>query len=298
MKWLAPTLLASILAAIAYCLSAQIILVPFATVLILMLLARSYWSHSQPYDRAKVVRVEDVSIPQLLKQFDPNVDAYAMMSSAVYRDDDYAQANEKQLKEDGWTLVEEAPQRSLYWHIWSKEKLAVVVFRGTRFKNPSDWCANLRWILRWLPPPDHFGQLLADKDWKDRLSRFDRVVAVGHSLGGGLAQCFLYGVDCGEFENRSKCKEVVSFNGSPVTAYRSVNQAIRDRNTEGARVLRIHEHREALAFIRGLLREFYPQGGSNPQITEVSCATAQGLTAIGRHGIDRLASAFRGVRRE
>jgi pimeloyl-ACP methyl ester carboxylesterase len=140
-----------------------------------------------------------------------------------------------------------------------------VAFRGTDFKSPADWHANLRWFL---PGRDQYDVLaervtdvireskqmadlrLADdlaKEGRSRLNPGWQIVATGHSLGGGLAQMFAY--------KSSEVNGAVAFDPSPVTAFTS---CVADHEVNcNVPVWRVYERGEVLSYVRAVTRLFY-----------------------------------------
>jgi len=97
----------------------------------------------------------------------------------------------------------------------SQPREIAVIFEGTDFAEMPDWEANARWFLRFVPGyedqytltarlvAEEFHQRLASAPNRYTVSPNDevlrhssgdpiRIVSVGHSLGGGLAQHFAY----------------------------------------------------------------------------------------------------------
>ncbi len=138
-------------------------------------------------------------------------------------------------------------------------------FRGTDFKSPADWHANLRWFL---PGRDQYDELaervpqviaeskaLADRQLHDDLAAEGRsrlnpgwqIVATGHSLGGGLAQMFAY--------KSAEVNGAVAFDPSPVTAFTS---CVADHEVNcNVPVWRVYERGEILSYVRAVTRLFY-----------------------------------------
>ena len=88
--------------------------------------------------------------------------------------------------------------------IWARKGVrcpeAVIAFRGTVGGNKGDWESNFHWILRAFPiydqyeqVRDHVGDFIGHIE-RDSCYRkgATEIIAVGHSLGGGLAQLAAY----------------------------------------------------------------------------------------------------------
>ena len=105
---------------------------------------------------------------------------------------------------------------------------SVVAFRGTVGGNKGDWESNFHWILRAFPIYDQYDQV------RDHVGDFighiesdpcyrrgpTQITAVGHSLGGGLAQLAAY--------SDPRIRRVYAFDPSMVTGYYSVDPSNRE----------------------------------------------------------------------
>lgn len=104
-------------------------------------------------------------------------------------------------------------------------------------------------------------------------------VAVGHSLGGGLAQQAAYA--------HLDIRTVYAFDPSPVTGFRSVAKATREANSQGLTIYRAFEHGEILAYARYLLKIARALSEANPRIIEARFNLNQGATWAG-HILERI----------
>lgn len=174
-------------------------------------------------------------------------------------------------------LKERLHDASMHVEIWENlidDPQIVIAFEGTVFTSRDHWKANLRWFLRFLPRyEDHytiaakaiaeaFHKVVAASPHKyaydpssSSLKLLDgrnvRIVATGHSLGGGLAQQFAYAfVQPATPPAGPKVSEVFAFDPSPVTGWFSTANPPRDYNAKGLRINRVFEHGEILAYLR------------------------------------------------
>ncbi|TKB58827.1 MAG: hypothetical protein E8D49_10540 [Nitrospira sp.] len=173
-------------------------------------------------------------------------------------------------------LLEKLSSSGLYVDVWEREeqpKAIAVVFEGTNFTSMSDWRANLRWFLRFLPSFEDQYTIAADevaRELYERLAtnpaRYEikvgnaqllsasgdpiKLVATGHSLGGGLAQHFAYAFQQPFASGGPKVSEVFAFDASPVTGWSVVPRGIRSCNAHNLRINRVFEHGEILALVR------------------------------------------------
>jgi hypothetical protein len=188
------------------------------------------------------------------------------------------------------------PLSGLGVQIWVRKgavcREAVVAFRGTDGQSADDWLSNLRWLLRLLPLYDQYEQV--QDHTPDFIRTIERdpcfakgrtkIVAVGHSLGGGLAQQMSY-------MDRA-VRRVFAFDPSFVTG--SNDRHVVDnweKNTKGLVIERIYEHGEILAYPRFLLRHVLPATACNPQIRSIRFNTLHG-TGVAQHNLAAMATSF------
>lgn len=186
----------------------------------------------------------------------------------------------------GWTawtdfptkdLADRSEKAKLFFSVWefhsgdrnSAATELAIVFRGTQADQRQDWFSNARWFIpTWLRGEDQyvvtrdsvskeFASEIRRRITDGSLSQNVKVTAVGHSLGGGLAQQLAYAMPAADTTN-GNLKTVISFNSSPVTGWFSTPNPPRDDNTKGLVVDRIFEHGEALSYIRMLINQVIP----------------------------------------
>lgn len=173
----------------------------------------------------------------------------------------------------------------LGFQIWRHKRCGgevVIAFRGTNFHELDDWQSNLHWLTRLTALRDQYEQVRAHIGWiVDKVvgnCPNTEVVAVGHSLGGGLAQLAAY--------TDRRIRSVYAFDPSFVTGSSDhpVQSAI---NSRGHRVERVYEHGEILAYLRFLQRQFDPQSVCDPQIRTVRFNLGRG-SILAQHSMSAL----------
>ncbi|MBO3273649.1 lipase family protein [Pseudomonas schmalbachii] len=166
-------------------------------------------------------------------------------------------------------LARQAETPSLFFSVWEHRTApgiegiseVAIVFRGTQADQYQDWISNGRWFIpSWLRREDQyditrdyvskaFEAEIRNRIQQGKLPPTVSIVAIGHSLGGGLAQQLAYALPQSKV-NPVRVQKVIAFNSSPVTGYRSTPNPPRKHNAEGLEIDRIFEHGEALAYIR------------------------------------------------
>lgn len=155
-------------------------------------------------------------------------------------------------------------------NVWSNAntKTVIVAFGGTA--SLKDMGANARWFLP-FGAPDAYVALTEVympafiTAYKTRANRSDgawlntaRVVSTGHSLGGGLAQRFVYSLN--PAVGIPSVKDVYAFNPSPVSGKRGAPFPMQ---AEGLTIYRIYNRGEILAGIRSILQWGNPGNSRN-----------------------------------
>lgn len=157
---------------------------------------------------------------------------------------------------------------------------AVVVFRGTVATSFDDWIANFHWFHRLTPIDDYYDQARDNIGTvvaiAERQGCAGRIIAVGHSLGGGLAQHVAYA--------NPKIRTVYAFDPSFVIGSTDFNLLGLPIHREGRKFDYVYEHGEILAFLRFFGRLFHPYEACNPRIRTVRFNTLTG-SIINQHRI-------------
>jgi len=180
------------------------------------------------------------------------------------------------------------PVGGLGVQVWARKGArcpeAVVAFRGTVGGNKGDWESNFHWILRAFPIYDQYDQVRDHVgDFIEHIEREKcyragptQITAVGHSLGGGLAQLAAY--------SDPRIRRVYAFDPSIVTGYYSVDPFHRDQNVKGLRMERVYEHGEILAYGRYIIRQFIPLSPCDPRVVSVRFNVIHG-SPIAQHSL-------------
>jgi hypothetical protein len=178
------------------------------------------------------------------------------------------------------TAGQTEPVGGLGVQIWARKgptcPEAIIAFRGTVGGDKGDWESNFHWILRAFPVydqyyqvRDHIGDFIGHIE-RDKCYRagVTEITAVGHSLGGGLAQLAAY--------SDPRIRRVYAFDPSMVTGYYSVNPPDRDRIVQGLRIERVYEFGEVLAYGRLIMLHYIPLSPCNPRVVSVRFRVFQG----------------------
>lgn len=222
---------------------------------------------AQHRDTVRIRRGRHADVTEPAQPWARRLQDYAALAAIVYRDG----ASDRISVPQGWSRSTDPSDTvdshtGLYFEVWEHAHETAVVFRGTQFLEWRDWWSNARWLTRFLPIGlDQYtfvAQCIADVVRRARARRPGvAMVAVGHSLGGGLAQHAAYA--------HPDIKRVVAFDPSPVTGFRSISRAARDRNKVGVFIERVYEAGEILSFVRGAIRGLLSLSTADPEIVEV-----------------------------
>lgn len=222
--------------------------------------------------------------------------------------------------------------------IWVKQSqyrlpTVAVVFRGTRpasltdWKSwkPSylDWRANLRFIFEWVfRCKTHYTVIRTDvfktavrssldkllKQWRtdqpDKTIDSFRIVAVGHSLGAGLAEYFAYEFEFSESTNSESTtlenkqivqlsvEEVFAFDSSPISGRLFPKTGLWEKNAKKMIIHQAFERGEALAYLRFLLKPLYRRFVEFPTVFTSRFNFTKSLAPMAGHSMPRLAEAL------
>jgi len=200
-------------------------------------------------------------------------------------------------------LAKRAEDAKLFFSVWelrsgtgpASVSEVAIVFRGTEADQKQDWFSNARWFIpTWLRGEDQyditrdwvsraFEAELQDRIRQGKLPATVKVVAVGHSLGGGLAQQLAYAMPRSAPHPISIAK-VIAFNSSPVTGWFSTANPPRDENTKGLEIDRIFEHGEALAYIRMPINIIVPPQNRDSAVRDLRFELENTAGGIKNHG--------------
>lgn len=198
--------------------------------------------------------------------------------------------------------IAHAEDTGLYVEVMQNKDRIAIVFRGTEFTSWRDWKSNLRWfrIAHLLPfvkdqytvTAETIGKEFVDAVIEKQLQEC-RIIATGHSLGGGLAQHLAYSLPStntksGEYVRVGK---VYAFDPSPVTGWSTAGPRKHD-NVKGLNIDRAFEHGEALAYIRLLISYIYPPPALEPSVREIRFNVVETSNPFKNHSMRLLAVAL------
>lgn len=169
-----------------------------------------------------------------------------------------------------------------------------IVLRGTNFTEWGDWYSSARWITRFnLLTVDQYQQTraLVEQLVPELQHKFGpdvEIIAVGHSLGGGLAQHAGY--------TSAGVTKVYAFASSPVVDHRNFGTNNNKDNRRGMEIYRITESGEILAGSQWIHRNTAGLSKQHPKTTELLYSFRQGFykrdttgdDTISQHGVRQL----------
>jgi hypothetical protein len=154
----------------------------------------------------------------------------------------------------------------------------VIAFRGVKSMDPSDW-SYLRWLLPRLDENESMQARVEDIATKTGCRRAGtKIIAVGHSLGGGLAEETAYA--------NGRIRYVYAFDAFPVAGFVTPDSSVRARNKIGLGIDNVYEAGEILAIPRFLLKGLGTS--SNPRIRTVQFNLVPLGLPTEKHRIDTL----------
>jgi hypothetical protein len=174
----------------------------------------------------------------------------------------------------------------LQYQVWRRRDCseAVIAFRGSDAGDAGDWISNFRWFIT-RPIFDQYDQVQqAIPGIIDKLTsagcRPRRIIATGHSLGGGLSQHVAYA--------DRRIDYVYAFDPSPVTGFFTVPLPARMAAAEKLGIDRVYEAGEVLSLPRYLVSGVFPTSPCRPRVRIVRFATVTAPSLIERHRIANL----------
>ena len=196
----------------------------------------------------------------------------------------------------------------LTYEVWQRDAQRdirdyVIVYRGTNMRSKGDWCANLRPFGLCRDQASQFDQvraltpaLLREINARAKADgKTPNVIAVGHSLGGALAQKAAYTSDDIDL--------VFAFNASPVLGYLDDEELSGNiSGRKGLTIFRIFEAGEILAPVRAVINSVKPLSAEDPQVIILRYSLHSGLYPfvglIENHNMVELACGLREVEQE
>jgi pimeloyl-ACP methyl ester carboxylesterase len=211
----------------------------------------------------------------------------------------------------GPNLAKKAEKAKLFFSVWehrtgkgsSDVSEVAIVFRGTEGDQRQDWESNARWFIptklrgedQYDITRDIVARVFEDEIQtrirQHRLPPDVKVVALGHSLGGGLAQQLAYAMPRSS-EHLIKVSKVVAFNSSPVTGWLSTQNPPRDENTHGLEIDRVFEHGEALAYVRLVINMIVPPQKRDSHVRDLRFNFLTSAGGVSNHGSQFFACRF------
>jgi hypothetical protein len=154
----------------------------------------------------------------------------------------------------------------------------VIAFRGVNLLDLSDWL-----YLHWMAPRfDPYQQVHARIETIAAMTGCrragTRMVAVGHSLGGGLAEATAY--------TDARIRYVYAFNSFPVGGFVGLDPTVQERNKIGLGIDNVYEAGEIADIPRLLLKG--PGTACNPRVRTVQFNLIPIGLPVEKHKIDTL----------
>jgi hypothetical protein len=180
------------------------------------------------------------------------------------------------------------PVEGLELQVWRRGdcREIVIAFKGTDPNEIGDWFSNLRWFVRFPPRFDEYDQVTAHiRGIIQRARQLGcqnaTIIAVGHSLGGGLAQHAAYAMG-------GVIQYVYTFDPSPVTGYFDIANALRQKSTYGLGIDRAYEQGEILTIPRDIAAGLYPPKSCDPRVRIVRFNVISTGSMLEQHRINDL----------
>jgi hypothetical protein len=169
------------------------------------------------------------------------------------------------------------------WKRGRCEEVAIA-FRGSDSNDRGDWASNLHWFTHGSKFDQYDQVRRVISVAVDRIEQggchVGRIVATGHSLGGGLAQQAAFA--------EPRIDYVYAFDPSPVVGLFDVAARRRMRATKRLGIDRVYESGEVLALTRSLSSGIYATSQCRPYIRSVRFATLTHGSRTERHSITGL----------